>query len=154
MSRRSGSLWLAHLLLLTGGITFLFPFLWMLLTSMKTDEELAAGSWLPSIPHFRGDPDPARPLELRELQLRTLDARIFNLISGPKIAQTWTVESGDGSLVPTTDAAQIKYQFASPDSAPLVLRYDFEFPDSSENLHKLLLSIKSDDSWHRLDATL
>ncbi len=126
----------------------------MLLTSMKTDEELAAGAWWPSIPHFRADADPARPLELRELQLRTLDAHIFNLINGPKIAQDWTVESGDGSLIPTADAAQVRYHFADPNSPPLVLRYDFEFPDAPENLHKLLLSIQPDDSWHRLDATL
>src|SRR4051794_13776616 len=154
MSRRKPSLWPAHLLLLTGGIAFLFPFLWMLLTSMKTDEELAAGTWWPSIPHFRADADLARPLELRELQLRTLDARIYNLVNGPKIAHTWTIESGNGSLVPTADATRIDYHFASTNSPPLVLRYDFEFPDSSENLHKLLLSIKSDDSWHKLDATL
>jgi multiple sugar transport system permease protein len=126
----------------------------MLLTSMKTDEELSAGAWWPSIPHFRADSDPARPLSLRELQLRTLDAHIFNLISGGRIAHDWSVESGDGSLLPTADAAQIRYHFASPDSAPLILRYDFEMPDAADQMHKLLLSMQSDDSWHRLDATL
>src|SRR5687768_611401 len=43
----------AHLLLLTGALIFLFPFFWMLLTSFKTDEEIAEGGWLPAIPTYR-----------------------------------------------------------------------------------------------------
>src|SRR4051794_36612749 len=49
---RFAGLW-THLLLLNGAILFLFPFAWMILTSFKTDEELSAGNWWPSIPHFR-----------------------------------------------------------------------------------------------------
>jgi ABC-type glycerol-3-phosphate transport system permease component len=43
--------WL-HLLLLTGVGVFIFPLLWMAATSMKTDDELTNGAWLPSMPRF------------------------------------------------------------------------------------------------------
>jgi multiple sugar transport system permease protein len=146
--------WVAHLLLLAGGVSFLFPFLWMLLTSVKTDEESSDGRWWPSVPHFRAAADAANSLELRALQLRSLDGHIFNLISGAQIAQQWNIESGGGSLVGGTDAARVDYRFADSTAPPLVLRYEFEMPVAADQLHKLLLSMKFDDSWHRLDATL
>src|SRR5687768_13697499 len=43
--------WL-HLLLLTLIGVFLFPFAYMLATSLKTDEELAQTAWLPKVPRF------------------------------------------------------------------------------------------------------
>src|SRR5690242_3822253 len=43
----------AHLLLLAGIGLFLFPFAYMLGTSLKTDEELTAAAWFPAIPTFR-----------------------------------------------------------------------------------------------------
>src|SRR5688572_7424136 len=43
----------AHLLLLTGTGIFLFPFVWMVVTSLKTDEELQEGGWWPAIPVMR-----------------------------------------------------------------------------------------------------
>src|SRR5687768_7894753 len=43
----------AHLLLLTGAAIFLFPFFWMVLTSFKTDEEIAEGGVWPAIPVYR-----------------------------------------------------------------------------------------------------
>lgn len=60
--------WL-HLILLTGVGIFIFPLLWMAATSMKTDDELTNGEWLPSLPRFvqgspyvRNAPDPAKPI--------------------------------------------------------------------------------------------
>src|SRR4051812_40723556 len=43
--------WL-HLVLLTGVAIFVFPFIWLVATSLKTDEELTDLGWMPSIPHF------------------------------------------------------------------------------------------------------
>src|SRR5687767_15794854 len=44
--------WL-HLVLLTGVFIFVFPFAWMIATSMKTDDELTNQRWMPAIPTFR-----------------------------------------------------------------------------------------------------
>src|SRR5689334_11791742 len=43
-----------HLLALTLIALFLFPFAYMVATSLKTDEELTDAAWLPVIPHFEG----------------------------------------------------------------------------------------------------
>jgi multiple sugar transport system permease protein len=60
--------WL-HLLLLTGVGVFIFPLLWMTATSMKTDDELTNGAWLPATPRFverspyvLGAPAPSKPI--------------------------------------------------------------------------------------------
>src|SRR6059058_5090033 len=42
-----------HALLLLSVWLFLFPFFWMLATSVKTDEELMSTDILPTIEHFR-----------------------------------------------------------------------------------------------------
>src|SRR5690242_5184615 len=64
--------WL-HLTLLCGVCIFIFPFVWMVATSLKTDEELTSNSWWPEIPTFRDHspyvlPTPAlvKPLEVSE----------------------------------------------------------------------------------------
>jgi multiple sugar transport system permease protein len=69
--------WL-HLILLTGVGIFLFPLIWMAATSMKTDEELTNGRWLPSTPRFvarspyvRPAPEPARPIGLEKATFET-----------------------------------------------------------------------------------
>src|SRR4051794_16414121 len=41
-----------HLLLLSGIALFLFPFVYMFATSLKTDEELTESGWFPAIPRF------------------------------------------------------------------------------------------------------
>src|SRR3954447_6624990 len=43
--------WL-HLVLLTGVAIFIFPFVWMIGTSMKTDDEVTSDQWLPAVPTF------------------------------------------------------------------------------------------------------
>src|ERR1041385_8308149 len=43
--------WL-HLVLLTGVAIFIFPFVWMFGTSMKTDDEVTSDKWLPAVPTF------------------------------------------------------------------------------------------------------
>ena len=95
-------------------------------------------------------------LDIYGLQLRTLDTRIFTLCTGGAIADAWRIESGGGTLVKTADATRLQYRFASSSAAPLVLRYDFPLPPGvkPDDLHKLILSIRADDSWHRIDAEL
>src|SRR6516165_10501472 len=50
-----------HVLLLLSVWLFLFPFFWMLATSVKTDEELMDAAILPTIEHFRPDSPYVRP---------------------------------------------------------------------------------------------
>ncbi|MBC8108024.1 MAG: carbohydrate ABC transporter permease, partial [Anaerolineae bacterium] len=82
--------------------------------------------------------------ELYQLQLRTLDFHIFNL------SDEWKVESGDASIAAKT----VKYRFDESNPQPIVLRCEFDFPADAKLWHKLMLSIRPDDSWHRIDATL
>lgn len=223
----------AHLLMLTFAVLFLFPFLWMIGTSLKTDEELSEGNVLPEWPTFRVSSPYARPtpqilkpvdvlekrwgvilpklqfivdqhikielppgvreaasavlinravesinrklwnagfdeieaafakfandanlaaaiddrlarFEIYQLQLRTLDFHIFNL------ADEWKVESGDASIAERT----VKYRLDETNPQPIVLRCELDFPADERLWHRLMLSIRPDDSWHRIDATL
>src|SRR3954452_15506100 len=51
----------SHLLLVTAAMIFLFPFAWMIATSIKTDEETLAGDWWPALPSFRDHSQYVRP---------------------------------------------------------------------------------------------
>jgi ABC-type glycerol-3-phosphate transport system permease component len=94
-------------------------------------------------------------LELRGLQVRSLDAHIYPVSLGPDIAAKWAIESGDAALIPTAkDSSVLRYRFDTPGAAPIVLRCDFPFPTAPANFHKLILALKPDDSWHKVDATL
>src|SRR5688572_734151 len=240
-----------HLLLILFAAAFVFPFAWMLTTSIKTDEEINDPTLWPGLPRFRdaspyarrpvklvkpghiddapwdaavpqllqsarralADAVPSNPppilaeqldayvassasvlvselvgrldlalwsqpadelvlaferlispeaiayalddrlarLELRQLQLRALDTRIYNLSAGDQIATTWRVESGDASLVSVgPDVTQLRYRFGSDADTPIVLRYDFPLPIQPTELHRLGLAIKSDSSWNRI----
>src|SRR5438552_2554523 len=59
-----------HLVLLAGIGVFLFPFVYLIGTSFKTDEELTETAWFPSVPKFepaspyvRKTPSPVKPNE-------------------------------------------------------------------------------------------
>ncbi len=93
--------------------------------------------------------------ELSNLALASTDGQLFSLASGADPA-TWRVESGNASLVPSGDALRLDYQFGSTDDPPVVLVHDFALPDDvqASDIHKLVLSIRPDDSWHRIDASL
>src|SRR3954468_22629317 len=201
----------SHVLLVTAALIFLFPFAWMVATSLKTDEEIMERTWWPALPSFRDHSPYVRPpvrverptgvtdeqwnanlpvlnaaaeqavddelarrdnlpdadrvrlhaaaspvvlnrligrlntalwrsnpsellatfqrsmtsdvvasslddrlarVELLEVQIRTLDARIFNLCRGAQIASTWRVESGDARLIADgPDATRLEYRF-------------------------------------------
>jgi ABC-type glycerol-3-phosphate transport system permease component len=137
-------------------VAFLFPFAWMVLTAAKTDEEIAAGKRLPALPTFRAESpydttDPSgKPLraalELFGMQVRSLDARVFSI--PPK----WELVSGEThELLPSGAATQWRYRV---DRQPLIIQTRFDFPIAPDDLHKLILSLKPDDSWHRIDAQL
>ncbi|CAN5377556.1 hypothetical protein BH09PLA1_BH09PLA1_18690 [soil metagenome] len=242
--------WL-HLILLTGVGIFTFPFLWMIFTSLKTDDELTSPNWMPAIPAFKSHspyvldaPELAKPigvaeadwdaalpqlidatraaidsandsasatgvnvgafresaaavalnraaprvkatswgtanllaeyqkqltpdllsaaladrlavLEIRGLLMRTNDAHIYELCDAKDVATRWKIESGDGQLQTKPDgAAFLRYHFESSSDAPIVLRLDFDSPAQAKDLHKLIFSYVSDNSWHRVDATL
>jgi multiple sugar transport system permease protein len=95
-------------------------------------------------------------IELSALSLRSLDGRLFNVAVGSGGATGWRVASGNASLVPAGSILRLDYRFESGGDAPVVLECDFDLPEGVEpaDVHKLLLSIRADDSWHGLDATL
>lgn len=241
-----------HLMLLTGVAIFLFPFAYMFLTSMKTDEELIDSSWFPAIPHYvpkspyvRSTPDASPPmeaqsavweavlpqfrqlaktaidaaplpaaaessleselraaatnwlitrtssrlnidlwagedyaaliaaykaaltpdaaigalddrlarLEFRALQARSLDAHTYTLIEPGNIAKTCRVETFNGYLLDIKDGAVLRYDFREGDK-PLTLSCEFDYPAEPARMHKLILGLTPDDSWHQVDATL
>jgi multiple sugar transport system permease protein len=94
-------------------------------------------------------------LELSALTLRTLDGHLVKLVTAGDVA-AWHIESGAAALVPVGDAVRLDYHFASGGDAPIVLVHDFELPAGINpgDLHKLVLALRADDSWHGIDATL
>src|SRR5207248_751558 len=53
---------IVHLTLLACAAIFLFPFVWMIATSLKTDEELHVPGIFPSLPTFRAQSPYAREI--------------------------------------------------------------------------------------------
>ncbi len=97
-------------------------------------------------------------LELGPVHIRDLSAVVFTegaTTTGGKFAGRWTLESGPGRIVNIGSVKRIEYDFTTS-RQPLVLRYDLEMPASMQpdQLHKLAVAIKPDDSWHRIDAVL
>lgn len=93
---------------------------------------------------------------LNSFELGTLDLHTFVLAKGKDFASSWRVESGPGKLFADGDSTMLSYHFDSASSEPVVLRYDFRLPDGvkPDDLHKLTLATGSDNSWHRVTATL
>ena len=239
-----------HLLLLSLIGLFLFPFAYMVATSLKTDEELADPSWLPAIPTFQGESPRVRPvatvekpaeapqqrwdqalpmlreitraavdaaalpvgtqaidaeryrstatesllarliprlnldlwtgsvqgivdaykpaltlpvvadalddrlarLELRGFQLRTLDGQVHTITAGKDVASNWKIDAGDAHFIAGKNSAILAYRFNSGSAQPIRLSVPFDFPGDPAQLHKLILAIKPDDSWHKVDA--
>src|SRR5437773_2493485 len=78
-----------HSLMLALAAIFLFPFLWMILTSIKTDQEIAEGKLVPNLPRFHS----TGSFDIYELQVRTLDAHIH------AIPAQWRLEFGNATLM-------------------------------------------------------
>ena len=93
--------------------------------------------------------------EIGALMLRTTGGRLFRVASGRDPGE-WHLESRAAALVPSGDALRLDYRFASGGDEAITLSRDFDLPDgvSPDDIHKLVLAIRSDDSWHGIDAAL
>lgn len=93
--------------------------------------------------------------EIQGITLRTDDARIVRLAGGPSLASTLVVASGEATLLPTDSGTRVAYRF-DDGRVPLELTMPVTLPEgvAPDRLHKLMVSIRSDDSWHRLSAEL
>ena len=92
-------------------------------------------------------------LEMINVQLRTLSARIFT--EGQQFKGAWSLESGPGTMKPIGGVPRVSYDFRQ-DRSPIVLKYELDLPAGvkAEELHKLTVSIKADDSWHGITGTV
>jgi ABC-type glycerol-3-phosphate transport system permease component len=93
--------------------------------------------------------------ELSPPTMRTLDGRLFKLAPAGE-AGAWRVASNAATLVPSADSVRVDYRFGSGWDAPIVLAYEFTMPEGVEpsDIHKVFLSMRTDDTWHGLGATL
>lgn len=94
--------WL-HLVLLTGVFIFVFPFLWMVFTSMKTDDELTNQNWMPAIPTFKTQspyvlppPDIIKPMGVSDVDWKSA---LPNLLSATRQAIVMTQRQADAAGV-------------------------------------------------------
>ncbi|HMJ54682.1 MAG TPA: ABC transporter permease subunit [Polyangiaceae bacterium] len=94
-------------------------------------------------------------VELSALTLHALDGRQFKLVGGADFGARLHVEHGAGSLEPLGDVTWLRYAFQSS-SDPVVLVHDFALPPgvSASDIHKLVLALRADASWNRIEATL
>ncbi|HEY2510101.1 MAG TPA: hypothetical protein VGI39_04570, partial [Polyangiaceae bacterium] len=94
-------------------------------------------------------------VELGSLTLRTRDGHVHEMARGQSAAE-WTVASGTASVVAASRALRLDYAFGGGPPEPIVLVHDFRLPDgvAPADLHKLVLTLRSDDTWNGLDATL
>ena len=90
------------------------------------------------------------------MTLRTLDGHTIILAPGSEVTERFRVDSGTASLVRTDSGGRLDYTFRSSADAPVVLVDDFMLPEGVDPtaIHKLTLSLRADDSWHRVTATL
>jgi multiple sugar transport system permease protein len=95
-------------------------------------------------------------LELSALTLRTLDGHMIGLASSTEMVDRFRVESGTASLVATDAGGRLDYAFRSGSDDPVVLVHDFVLAPGVDpaSIHKVTLSLRADDSWHRITATL
>ncbi len=93
-------------------------------------------------------------LELLGLQIRSLDAHIYPMCEKTQFVGTWKIVSGNARLIAAGDGTILSYHFPTAGAQPVKLRYDFTFPMAPSELHKIMLSLRTDDSWHRLDLAL
>lgn len=108
--------WL-HVVLLTGVALFLLPFVWMIATSLKTDDELTAPNWFPSLPAFTAQspyvlpaPELEKPLpvelpdwqrvlpELHRATAGTVEA-FLDAHPDPKVDRAASVQSATALLI-------------------------------------------------------
>jgi ABC-type glycerol-3-phosphate transport system permease component len=93
-------------------------------------------------------------MELLDVQIRTQEGHI--LTAGREFQGAWTIESGPGQIVEIAGTRRLEYRFASGSDRPVALHYEMKIPaDLGPNdFHKVTVTVKADDSWHRFDAVL
>ena len=106
-------------------------------------------------------------VELSGVEFRTNDAQVIRLVGDPGIgedgqtshpvpsATAWKVTSGSGTVTPCPGGVRLAYDFAR-DPAPVVIEADLPIPATltAGDLHALAVSMRADDSWHRVDAEI
>ena len=95
-------------------------------------------------------------VELSALTLHALDGRQFKLVGGAEFGAKVRIESGAGSLDSLGGVSWLRYAFRSSNDPPVVLVHDFSLPAGvgTSDIHKLVLALRADASWNRIDATL
>ena len=123
---------------------------------------MAKPRWPPSAPGWTAQAaadalnDRLARLELQDVQLRMLDARIVPVAKGPALAKSLHVVSGDAKLVPTADGVRVDYRFGSASADPVVITCDVWLPQPlmPADLHKAIVALRCDNSWHRVTAAV
>ncbi len=77
---------LAYLLLVCVSVVVLIPLVWMLLSSLKTLNEVYDFSWLPKVPQFRNYPDGLEELQFKRYFLNSIVITVTNVVFGSLVA--------------------------------------------------------------------
>lgn len=93
-------------------------------------------------------------MELIDVQIRTQDGHVLS--EGHEFQGAWSLVSGPGGIVQIAGTRRLEYHFASGSDQPVVLRYAMQVPAElgPDDFHKVTVTVKADDSWHRFDARL
>jgi multiple sugar transport system permease protein len=150
-------------ILLIIGFIFLAPLLWLMATSVKSEDE-AYGEpdrWLPRLP----DPPSSgaysesdRPLLLGPLRLFGVNGEECEPAGDLPISQRWNALRQDGVTMRDVahqtglPYANVSYEFGPQRSTAVETKVVMSFP--KEKLQGIQLDYQPDDSWHRLDFRL
>jgi ABC-type glycerol-3-phosphate transport system permease component len=156
------------------GIDRLEPALWQSAATFALLRRVFAGmpenSWKREVDVLREDivdrlqPSAAREavesvvarLELRSVQIQNLDGMIHPVWTPSAGVEPWSVRGPGAALVPSRQggSAWVAYDFSRDPGQPIVLQTRFTLPVAMEDLHKVIVSIRPDDSWHRVEIRL
>ncbi len=93
-------------------------------------------------------------LSFRSLQIRSLSAEVKKNYRWLRNRHEMESRIRPGKIASDADSAFLEYHFKSASDEPIVLRTDFEMPVTMAQLHKIMVSMVGDDSWHQINATL
>ena len=71
---------LTHLVLIVTGILFLMPILWMLLTSLKSNQQLFGGVWLPDPPVWSNYIEAVKRISFARYTVNTIYISVLNVV--------------------------------------------------------------------------
>jgi multiple sugar transport system permease protein len=92
-------------------------------------------------------------LEFGGLQVRSLTGHVMPI---EQTGHLWKVLSGDAELIPIDSSGiqSLRYRFANPSAAPIVLQSVFDAAIPADQLHRLVIAYKGDGSWNHMDIEL